>query len=78
MNRIPRGFMACPACSGNGFVTDPVETDAAMRKARKDAALSLREVARRLQVSAAYLSDLELGRRAWTRDKRESFLKAIR
>jgi transcriptional regulator with XRE-family HTH domain len=40
-------------------------TAASMRRLREKAGVSLRAVARRLGYSAAYVSDLELGRREW-------------
>ena len=47
------------------LVTDDLETGRRAREARQKAKLSLREVARRMGVSAPYVSDLELGRRGW-------------
>lgn len=58
-------------------VVDPQATGAAMRKRREDAGVSLREMGRRLGVSAAFLSDLELGRRAWSEERAQSYVKAI-
>lgn len=46
-------------------VPDNVETGKVARDARKRAGLSLREVARRMKLSAPFVSDLELGRRGW-------------
>lgn len=43
------------------------------RAARQKAKLSLREVARRLKLSAPFLSDLELGRRNWTEAMAERY-----
>jgi transcriptional regulator with XRE-family HTH domain len=40
--------------------------------------LSLRQVATRMNVSAGYLCDLELGRRHWNAKQRNAFLKALR
>lgn len=63
-----RGFVRafdaveCPRCQGHGTLT--VYRGAYYRTMRKRKGLSLREVARRLNISAAYLSDLELDRRA--------------
>ena len=48
---------------------DNVLTGEHARKERTRFGKSLREVARRLGLSAAYISDLELGRRNWC-DKR--------
>ena len=46
--------------------TDNVATGVQARKARQKAGKSLRSVATALGHSAAYISDLELGRRAWS------------
>ena len=51
---------------------------AEMRRRREAKGFALREVARRLGISAPFLSDLELGRRNWTEELRDSFLKAIK
>ena len=40
-----------------------------LRDARKKAGVSLRELARRMKISAPYLSDMELGKRNWTKEK---------
>jgi transcriptional regulator with XRE-family HTH domain len=54
----------CPACNGSGKVY--LYSGADLRSAREEAGLSLRELARRLDFTAAYLSDIELGRRRVT------------
>ena len=51
---------------------------ARMRFARVEAQISLREMARRMGVSAPTVSDWELGRRRWTRKRVEQFLKELR
>jgi transcriptional regulator with XRE-family HTH domain len=48
-----------------------------MRFARVEAKISLREMARRMGVSAPTVSDWELGRRRWTRKRVEEFLKQL-
>lgn len=58
-------------------VVDHVATGALMREKREAAGVSLREMGRRLGVSAAYLSDLELGKRAWNEDRAQNYAKAI-
>jgi DNA-binding transcriptional regulator YiaG len=57
----PLKAVTCKACEGRGelHVVDPDY----LRATRRAAGLSLREVARRCGISAAYLSDIELGRR---------------
>lgn len=47
------------------------------REARKRKGLSLRQFGKLLNVSAPYISDLELGQRAWTEEKMEMFEKAL-
>jgi len=54
-------------------VTDNVATGQLMREARKRTGLSLREMARRLGQSAPFVSDLELGRRAWDEKRIEQW-----
>ncbi len=54
------------------------ELGANLRTLREKAGLSLRKVADRLGVSVPYLSDLERGRRNWTEERRDAFLKALK
>jgi len=49
----------CTRCHQDRIVVD----GGYLRKLRQDKKLSLREVARRNNISAAYLCDIELGRR---------------
>jgi len=48
-----------------------------MRKKRQAAGVSLREVARRMSLSAAYVSDLELGKRRWSNRLSGDFTSAL-
>jgi transcriptional regulator with XRE-family HTH domain len=66
----------CPQCNGTGRCLDDRAVGAAMRQVRIAAGLSLRGVAKRLGVSAPYVSDLELGRRNWSPRRIEDFEKA--
>ena len=50
-------------------IIDNVATGEAIRQRREAAKLSLRKVAEYMGWSAAYQSDLELGRRSWTDKK---------
>jgi len=47
---------------------DHVATSALMRQGRLKSQISLREMARRLEYSAPFVSDLELGKRNWTEE----------
>lgn len=58
-------------------VIDHEATGQRFRAAREAAKISLREMARRLGMSAPYVSDLELGRRNWTQDKADRFAAII-
>ena len=60
------------------LVTDDVETGRRAQKERKKAGLSLREVARRMGVSAPYVSDLERGRRGWDLQRAIRYVTALR
>ena len=65
----------CPRCGGAGKIVDL--DGGAFRTVREHSGISLREVARRAQISAAYLSDIEHGRRAPSAKTRESLLQAL-
>ena len=67
----------CPRCNGTGEIPDDRVIGSQLRKLREDAGLSLREVARRLNYSAAHVSDLELGRRGWSEQRIQAYKQAI-
>jgi len=50
---------------------------AELRRLRKKRGLSLRAVAKKLKVSAPFLSDCELGRRYWSAERAEEYLRVI-
>lgn len=54
-------------------VTDHAATGQLMREARLKAGLSLRAMARRLGLSAPFISDLERGRRSWDEGRVERY-----
>jgi len=58
-------------------VPDNAATGQLMREARKQAGLSVREMARRLGQSAPFVSDLELGRRGWDEERIEQWAKVL-
>jgi transcriptional regulator with XRE-family HTH domain len=57
---------------------DHVATGEQVRAARKAAGISLREMARRIEFSAPYLSDLENGRRNWNSEMLARYEQQIR
>jgi transcriptional regulator with XRE-family HTH domain len=56
-----RAQVPCRECSGRGYRTRA--NPAWLRAARAKSGRSLRDLARQLELSAAYLCDIELGRR---------------
>lgn len=58
-------------------VPDNIATGILMRNARLHFGFTLREMARRLKWSAAYVSDLEKGRRGWTEEKVERWKEVL-
>ena len=67
----------CHHCAGTGKEVDPVALGKQMRLLRTRAGLSLREMARRMEVSAPYLCDLELGRRGWPPARITAFKRGL-
>lgn len=57
---------ACTHCKGTGNQIDHEALGADMRKEREAAGVSLRSMAKAMAFSAAFLSDLERGRRNWS------------
>lgn len=55
----------CKRCNGSGVEADWLNIGAGMRAKREALGIGLNDLARKAGVSAAYLSDCELGRRAW-------------
>lgn len=70
-------FKPCGYCGGSGQCLDDVAIGMALRAKREAAEISGREIAKRLGYSAAYLSDMELGRRRWNGAKVKSYLESI-
>lgn len=58
-------------------VVDHEATGKLWRETRKGLGISLRALAKELDVSAAYLSDLERGRRNWTEELETRYIKGL-
>lgn len=69
--------MECTRCRGSGKEPDWRALGQSVRKSREAKGLGLREVARAVQVSASFLSDLELGRRSWQGNKARAVLTLL-
>jgi predicted transcriptional regulator len=68
----------CERCGGSGEIENAAYRGQEMRKLRETARLSLRKVAELMGFSAAYVSDLELGRREWSPKLIQAYQKALR
>lgn len=66
----------CEHCAGTGKQLDQRAVGEQMRKRRKRKGLTLRTVAKQLEISTPFLSDLERGRRNWSRARLEEFQTA--
>ena len=76
-NRPSNRRKSCPRCGGSGTVMHDGFVGQQMRSRREQAGISLRELARRVEWSAAYVSDLELGRKVWTDRKLKRYVKGL-
>jgi transcriptional regulator with XRE-family HTH domain len=66
-----------PGKTIHSFSVDHVEAGRTIRAARLKTDLSLRQFANLLRVSAAYLSDMERGRRNWSDEKYQRALAIL-
>ena len=71
-------YRKCSRCGGSGREIDNISTGLEMRRKRIKAGKSLRATAIEMNISAPFLSDLELGRRNWSAFHISKFLQAIR
>ena len=69
--------LVCPRCGGTGRLPDDRVMGAQMRERRQRAGLSLRALAKRLGLTASYLSDLERGRRHWSAKNVKRYADAL-
>ena len=67
----------CQQCAGTGKVVDQAALGESLRKARAKTRKTLTAVAKAMDISAPYLSDLERGHRFWSIELIERFKKAI-
>ena len=67
-------YKLCPHCGGDGVVM----RGGALREMRKKARRGLRETARLMGISAAYLCDLENARREFRPELVDKYRKAIK
>jgi len=67
----------CKRCDGTGIEPDWAAIGRTMRRGRKAAHKSLREVAKRMHVSPSYVSALENGLKPWRIKIQQRYLTAI-
>lgn len=67
-----------PLAVKNVSVIDHEKTGAGFRVKRERRRISLRALGKKLNLSAAYISDLERGRANWSASLSERFLKVLR
>lgn len=67
----------CDKCEGTGRLLDQREVGKELRALRIAAKISLRNMAESLGLSAPYVSDLELGRRNWSRTKIKDYTRMV-
>lgn len=72
MNRI------CDVCSGTGRLYDDKETGEQMRSLRESKGVSLRQLAKRLRKSPAYIWKLEVGESQWNNKRIEDYIQALK
>jgi hypothetical protein len=65
----------CRHCDGLGYRL--AFNPAWARQARKKAGLTLQDVAEAMGITAAYLSDMELGKKPFTQQMEDKFLLAV-
>lgn len=70
-------LVACKHCGGTGRVP-AASTGMILREEREKARVALAAVASDMDISAAYLGDLERGNRDWSNRRVEQFRAAIR
>ena len=67
----------CQHCLGRGWELSHPSVGHEVWALRKNAALSISEVARRMGIDRSYLSYLEEGKRRWTLRLYEAAIKAV-
>jgi predicted transcriptional regulator len=67
----------CKYCNGTGVAPDHKVTGGLLRGLRQEANLSLREMAELAGYSHSFLSQLENGKRSWSRSVRKRYEQVI-
>lgn len=67
----------CQKCLGTGWEQDAYSIGRSMWQQRQAAGMSIAELAKRLGLDPSYLSYLEAGKRDWSLDLRDRYVKAL-
>lgn len=70
-------YDSCPACAGSGKLPG-AGTGAVLRAEREAAGVSLALAASAMEISSAYLGDLERGNRDWSNMRVEQFRRVLK
>lgn len=70
-------LVPCSACEGTGHLFDDARLGAVLQRERQGHGLTQQRVAKALGFSAAYLRDLEYGRRKWSHNLASRYLAAL-
>lgn len=67
----------CPKCKGTGEIENPFYIGQKFKAERIKRDVGLRELARRMGYSPAYISELEHGKKAWSKHLKDRFMKEL-
>lgn len=78
LNTNMKPKLKCPKCQGVGTIPNPQFVGEQLRKEREAAGVSMREVARRMKMSAPFLSDVENGFRHFSPEHTARYRAALK
>jgi hypothetical protein len=77
MEHKPIDTIVCPRCKGCGWIPDHTTYAPVARYERKRIGAVLKQVAKEMNISLSYMSELEQGRRTWDETLINSHRRAI-
>lgn len=75
--QMPSARVPCTHCEGRGWRIDPVKLGIELRRRRLESSFSVRELARKANISSTHLSDIENGNRAPSKEVLERLLEHV-
>ena len=67
---------SCHCCHGTGRESDPSATGGRLKRLRLESGVLLKDLAAELGISPSHLCMLEAGKRNWTLEQVEKFIRA--